>query len=645
MTAKTFTSAGVNNLWSNAANWDLATVPVDNDSVTIPLGQTCEFDVDQSSFNGIAGIVNTGMLKLTRNAGTYYMKIKAGATISGTGTFDCGTALDPIPFAAKHTITGGTGWYINGASGLTMTVYAAEPTIKYVKLTQAEAIGATVLHVDTDVTGDIWADGNSIYVSSSNVANINEKKIIASGGITANTITLTAGLTNAMPLNSVVSLINRNVIFLQTGSGNSIFSAFADGKLVIAGGEASSITSGIIFNNCSAFISGGYFYNTLYVFAYISTIRVEISGGIFVNNANFTSICNGFKIMGGAYIGNGTVFNAHAGLFIGGGYYFGNKNIVVSSIGVVVAGGEFVCNGRGHNRSAFESSSCNFKNAIFGSNYADIYLSSFLANNTLFGSSTEVLSYTSLSFGVYSESIDHDQIAGSYKAWTKGGVTSSQAVTLPVGYTTAMQTVLENAAAEGYWQKEYTIGAGASIKFTSNLRKASSMSYLPRVQIFNKALTDPFAGGTPLHIFTMSNSIDTWESEVWTYTNSGTADVTLVIRTQGMAASGTFYSAVKAEQINVDLTTALANIAAVDTVVDAIKVKTDALPGSILASTVEGTYTVQDVLKIMAAILAGKVTGGGTTSIAFRDLSDTLNRVVATVDSSGNRTDVTKTLT
>jgi hypothetical protein len=39
------------------------------------------------------------------------------------------------------------------------------------------------------------------------------------------------------------------------------------------------------------------------------------------------------------------------------------------------------------------------------------------------------------------------------------------------------------------------------------------------------------------------------------------------------------------------------------------------------------------------------VTGGGTTSITFRDLSDTLDRVSATVDSSGNRTAVTKTLT
>ena len=38
---------------------------------------------------------------------------------------------------------------------------------------------------------------------------------------------------------------------------------------------------------------------------------------------------------------------------------------------------------------------------------------------------------------------------------------------------------------------------------------------------------------------------------------------------------------------------------------------------------------------------AGKASGGGTTSISFRDNADSKNRIVATVDSSGNRTAVT----
>ena len=65
-----------------------------------------------------------------------------------------------------------------------------------------------------------------------------------------------------------------------------------------------------------------------------------------------------------------------------------------------------------------------------------------------------------------------------------------------------------------------------------------------------------------------------------------------------------------------------------------------ALSAAALAELVEGTLTVRQVLQIGLAVLAGKASGGGTTSIAFRDQGDTLDRVVATVDASGNRSAV-----
>ena len=58
----------------------------------------------------------------------------------------------------------------------------------------------------------------------------------------------------------------------------------------------------------------------------------------------------------------------------------------------------------------------------------------------------------------------------------------------------------------------------------------------------------------------------------------------------------------------------------------------------ILDAVVEGAYSIQDVLKIMVAVLAGEVSGGGTTTITFRNLDDDTDRVIATVDTSGNRT-------
>lgn len=61
---------------------------------------------------------------------------------------------------------------------------------------------------------------------------------------------------------------------------------------------------------------------------------------------------------------------------------------------------------------------------------------------------------------------------------------------------------------------------------------------------------------------------------------------------------------------------------------------------SILTEIIDGSYNFKQVLQIMAAVMAGRVSGGNTSTITFRDLGDGTNRVVATVDSNGNRTNI-----
>jgi hypothetical protein len=61
----------------------------------------------------------------------------------------------------------------------------------------------------------------------------------------------------------------------------------------------------------------------------------------------------------------------------------------------------------------------------------------------------------------------------------------------------------------------------------------------------------------------------------------------------------------------------------------------------ILDEVVEGTYTVRQYLRLFAAALLGKVSGGGTTTNTFRDTADGTDRITATVDSDGNRTAMT----
>lgn len=60
---------------------------------------------------------------------------------------------------------------------------------------------------------------------------------------------------------------------------------------------------------------------------------------------------------------------------------------------------------------------------------------------------------------------------------------------------------------------------------------------------------------------------------------------------------------------------------------------------------VETNFTLRQALRLMFSALVGKVSGAGTTSIAFRDVNDTKNRLVATVDTVGNRSAVTKDAT
>lgn len=59
------------------------------------------------------------------------------------------------------------------------------------------------------------------------------------------------------------------------------------------------------------------------------------------------------------------------------------------------------------------------------------------------------------------------------------------------------------------------------------------------------------------------------------------------------------------------------------------------------ARAVDGTYTQDEVMRLIAAVLAGKVSGAGTGTETFRDINDTKDRIVATVDVNGNRTAIT----
>ena len=66
------------------------------------------------------------------------------------------------------------------------------------------------------------------------------------------------------------------------------------------------------------------------------------------------------------------------------------------------------------------------------------------------------------------------------------------------------------------------------------------------------------------------------------------------------------------------------------------------LSTDIFQTIIENGYTFEQIIKIMVAVLAGKLSGGTTTTLRFRDLADTVDRIIVTVDDKANRTSIVR---
>lgn len=85
-----------------------------------------------------------------------------------------------------------------------------------------------------------------------------------------------------------------------------------------------------------------------------------------------------------------------------------------------------------------------------------------------------------------------------------------------------------------------------------------------------------------------------------------------------------------------------ATIAAIAAAVAALNDLTAAEVGdAVLDEAVEGIITLRQMVRLFAAALHGKLSGAATNTIRIRDVADTKDRIVATVDADGNRTAVT----
>lgn len=81
----------------------------------------------------------------------------------------------------------------------------------------------------------------------------------------------------------------------------------------------------------------------------------------------------------------------------------------------------------------------------------------------------------------------------------------------------------------------------------------------------------------------------------------------------------------------------------IDATVDATGMEAGAID-AILDDTIgDGTLTVRQALRVAVAALAAKLSGAATTTVTIRNVADTANVIVATVDADGNRSATTVT--
>lgn len=161
------------------------------------------------------------------------------------------------------------------------------------------------------------------------------------------------------------------------------------------------------------------------------------------------------------------------------------------------------------------------------------------------------------------------------------------------------------------------IAAGAVTKIQSGLATQTSVNAIPTAPLLAANYTAP----DNATIGTIAGNVDDLETRL-TAARAGYLD-----------------------KLNVSGTLAHSNDAATYKAdVSGLATSTEVGAIALLGETVVGSYTVQDILTILAAKMVGKATGGGTATITYRGVDDSSNVVVETVDSNGNRSAVTLTV-
>ena len=482
-------------------------------------------------------------------------------------------------------------WYDSGLA-VDSTTFTNYTSGGYVCPETAEAVGQTQLEVDTDLSADAeWTRSGAVV----NICNANrsyqiETRTIAS--VAADNVTVTAGLTNTKVSSALVVLLNRNIRLISSGT------AISNG--VIRYGSAcvfdceitpSSTSSGCIHNTTDSFAGGSYtngasnnaiFQNTNITIGGVvtngSTGAINYNLGIttlsgLLAGANWGFYNNNGIILSGLVVGCGNSLSLEKGVTISGvirssttvgisastitstgklsdcttGLNSGQSNIVngkiiaclsgISGCSDVAGSGSVIGCSNGALQTMFHDSRLVF----FGNTY-DLNICSGSSIESLYGSNTEHYQYNGIYFlhKTIMTSFVHDQVAGAFRAWTRGGITSSTATSPPTGRTRSYQTVCESATYPGWYQREIVVDAGRQLRLRVWLKADAGVEIKAQLVL---PTADPLITGTGTGEWQQIGTSDgTWYEYVTSWTNSATYPVTIYARVLSTAASGNGYS-------------------------------------------------------------------------------------------------------
>ena len=414
-----------------------------------------------------------------------------------------------------------------------------------------EAAGQTQLEIDQDVSADAEWTRAGATVNIDNVARTNDSESRTIQSVASGSVTVTAGLTAAKHSSSLVILTSRNVTLQSSatnitngivyrGSGHALNCAIKPGNA-----STGSVRS------CSNVTAGGVYSNHLNLFSYMADVTLS---GIATGIASVVQD-NTLITISGVASGCSNVASTTSGIFLTStGMISGCTYAIYRQQGAVVAGEIIGCGTaltqgggayisgiiKGCTRGISYRGNERLVAAKFIGNSLDTDSSSFTARDTLLSNAVECANYGWQNSRFYADSFDHDGVAGAFRSWTRGGITSSTETDPPAGRIRCYQSVMESATYPCWYQREINVEAGRTLYLRVWGKSDAGTTHYAQLVL---PIADPLITGTGTGEWQQAMTSDgAWHEYITSWTNTASYPVTIYARFLATKASGNAYS-------------------------------------------------------------------------------------------------------